>query len=218
MHFACFVLPWPARRRCLQALFGYELHPTCFVGYSVVDVASCVMEAESRIGHFNIIRNLDQLRLEQDSGIGTLNYVTGFPSSRKGSFEHLHNRECSLTLKRMAGITSRHFVDCTGSVLIGTRSTVAGIRSTILTHSIDVVRNRQDAAPVRIGEGCFLGSNIVVLPGVEISSNCVVAAGTVVNRSLQTRAALYAGNPATMKRKIDEEGTLYFSREKSNVS
>lgn len=176
------------------------------------------MEAKSRIGNFNFIRNLDILELGEDAGIGNFNNITGYPGARKGSFGHLKNRVCRLVLSPMSGITSRHYVDCTAGVTVGKRTTIAGIRSTILTHSIDVYLNRQDAKPIYIGEGCFIGTNVILLPGVQIADYCVVAAGSVVNKSLTTGGVVYAGNPAGLKLELDINSTKYFRRDKGNVS
>lgn len=212
------LMPWTLRRRLLKITFGYDLHERSYIGYSLVDTNTCVMKEHSRIGHFNLIRNLDDLTLSEDAGIGTFNNVTGYPIGRKGSFGHLEDRQCRLFLGAMAGLTSRHFVDCTAGVYIGRRATVAGIRTTILTHSIDLQECRQDAAEVTIGNGCFIGTNVILLPGVKIAENCVLAAGTVAQRSLTNEGTLYAGNPAQEKRRLDVLETRYFHRSQGNVS
>ncbi|MFG6589228.1 acyltransferase [Sulfitobacter sp. MOLA879] len=218
LQFFLLVLPWRIRRRCLEIAFGFEIDPSAYIGRSFVSVRSCVMKPQSRIGNFNFIRNLDRLELAEDAGIGTFNTITGYPGTGKGSFEHLCDRKCELMLHPMSGITSRHFIDCTAGVTVGVRSTIAGIRSTILTHSIDVYRNRQDAKSVRIGNGCFIGTNTIILAGVEIPENCVIGGGSVVNKSLANCGAVYAGNPVEMKRSLDVAGTQYFHRARGNVS
>lgn len=49
--------------------------------------------------------------------------------------------------------------------------------------------------PIRIGEGAWIGSHVVVLAGVTIGDNVVVGAGSVVTHDLPT-GYVYAGNPA----------------------
>lgn len=49
--------------------------------------------------------------------------------------------------------------------------------------------------PVRIGAGSWLGTNVVVLPGVTIGARCVVGAGAVVTRDLPP-ASVAVGVPA----------------------
>lgn len=50
-------------------------------------------------------------------------------------------------------------------------------------------------APVRILEGSFIGQRAIILPGVTIGPRAMVAAGSVVNRSVPEGRAV-AGNPA----------------------
>lgn len=52
-----------------------------------------------------------------------------------------------------------------------------------------------------IGKKCFIGCNSIVLPGVKIGDEVVVAAGSVVTKSVASNT-LVAGNPAKIIRKI----------------
>lgn len=49
--------------------------------------------------------------------------------------------------------------------------------------------------PVRIGKNCWLGTNSVILPGVELGDNVIVAAGAVVTKSFPSDVII-AGVPA----------------------
>lgn len=66
------------------------------------------------------------------------------------------------------------------------------------THPIDPVeRNsgKELGAPITIGDNCWLGGGVIVIPGVTIGDNVVVAAGSVVTKDVPTNAVV-AGNPA----------------------
>lgn len=69
------------------------------------------------------------------------------------------------------------------------------------------VTQRRDAAPVTIGRRCWLGANVIVLPGVTIGDDVVIAAGAVVTRNLRS-GAVYGGVPARFIRTLvaDEGG------------
>lgn len=49
-------------------------------------------------------------------------------------------------------------------------------------------------APIRIGDGAWIGAQSFVAPGVEIERDCVVCAGSVVTTSLPA-AMVCSGNP-----------------------
>jgi acetyltransferase-like isoleucine patch superfamily enzyme len=51
--------------------------------------------------------------------------------------------------------------------------------------------------PVVIEDDCWLGSNVVVLPGVTIRKGCVIAAGGVVTRDTE-EYGIYGGIPAKL--------------------
>ena len=50
----------------------------------------------------------------------------------------------------------------------------------------------------KIGEECFIGSQSVCANRIEIASNIIVGAGSVVCKSLRMKG-IYVGNPATLK-------------------
>lgn len=54
-----------------------------------------------------------------------------------------------------------------------------------------------DASPIRIGCRCWIGANSVILPGVVLGDDCIVGAGTVVTKSVQSGSLVY-GNPAKL--------------------
>jgi acetyltransferase-like isoleucine patch superfamily enzyme len=53
---------------------------------------------------------------------------------------------------------------------------------------------------IEVGDGCWLGARVLVLPGVSICSGVTVAAGAVVTKDL-TQPGLYAGVPARLVRR-----------------
>lgn len=53
----------------------------------------------------------------------------------------------------------------------------------------------------RIGECTFIGSQSVLVNGISIVSSCLVAAGSVVRKSLNL-PGVYSGNPASLKVKL----------------
>jgi hypothetical protein len=79
-------------------------------------------------------------------------------------------------------------------VHVGAQSYVA-FEARILTH--DMTRGLY--LHTRIGENCFIGGRSLILPGVEIGDHCIVAAGSVVTKSVPPHS-IAAGNPAVVVR------------------
>lgn len=80
-------------------------------------------------------------------------------------------------------------------VHVGAHTYVA-FNARILSH--DMTRNTH--RDTRIGRNCFIGGNALILPGVEIGDSCIVAAGSVVTRSVPA-GSIVAGNPARIVRR-----------------
>ncbi len=80
-------------------------------------------------------------------------------------------------------------------VTIGDGSYLA-FGSTILCHDM----SRNISRDVTIGRNCFIGANSLILPGVTIGDEVVVAAGSVVTKDVESNT-IVAGNPAKPIRK-----------------
>ncbi len=63
---------------------------------------------------------------------------------------------------------------------------------------------RTYARPIKIGNGCWLGGGVIVLPGVTIGDGSVIGAGSVVTKDVPENS-LAAGNPCRVIRKINQE-------------
>jgi maltose O-acetyltransferase len=79
-----------------------------------------------------------------------------------------------------------------------------GVQLVTATHPVDPVPRREaleQALPVTLGDGVWIGAGAIVCPGVSIGENTVVGAGAVVTRSLPSGVVAY-GNPARVARAI----------------
>ena len=55
---------------------------------------------------------------------------------------------------------------------------------------------------VVLRKGCWIGANVVILPGVEVGENSVVGAGSIVTKNVAARTVV-AGNPAKFIKDVD---------------
>jgi acetyltransferase-like isoleucine patch superfamily enzyme len=211
LRFLSLLLPWSIRRSLLEKQFGYSIHPTSRIGLAWIFPRRLVMEEGSRIGHLNLCKNIDLFHVGAHAVVGQLNWITGFPSGPSRHFAHQAHRRPELILERHAGISSRHLIDCTARVRIGAFATIAGFRSQLLTHSIDLAAGRQAAEPIDIGEYCFTGTNSVVLGGSALPHHSVLGAQSLLNKKWEEPYRLYAGVPAKPIKELPPE-MEYFQR------
>lgn len=57
---------------------------------------------------------------------------------------------------------------------------------------------------VRIGNNCWLGAGVIVVPGITIGDNVVIGAGSIVTKDVPSNVVA-VGNPCRIVRNIDEE-------------
>lgn len=57
------------------------------------------------------------------------------------------------------------------------------------------------AEPVTIGNNVWIGGSATILPGVTIGDNCVIGAGSVVTKDVESNTVV-AGNPAKVIKRI----------------
>ena len=58
---------------------------------------------------------------------------------------------------------------------------------------------------VRIEDYCWIGMNVVILPGVHLGPRTIVGAGSVVTKSFPDGYCVIGGNPARIIKLIDKE-------------
>ncbi len=110
------------------------------------------------------------------------------------------------------------FVDC-NTITIGDQVLLASnVQLYTATHPVELAERltsdwdeqsgqyfcRTYALPITIGNGCWLGGGVIVLPGVTIGDGCVIGAGSVVTKDIPENS-LAVGNPCRVIRKINKQ-------------
>lgn len=202
-----------AVHRCLLNKFcGYQISKSSKLGYCWIFAKQFTAAANSYVGHGTVIKGLGKLELNERSRIGRLNWITAFPKSNNAThFTHLPERRPELIIGEHSAITNRHIIDCTDRIQIGKFSTIAGFRSQFLTHTIDLPTNRQTAAPILIGDYCFVGTGTICLGGSQLPDYCVIGAGSMFRTKETQTHHLYSGNPAKAVTELSPD-YQYFNR------
>ncbi len=196
----------------LNTFLRFELHRTSHIGFAWTLPKRLILEEHSRIGHLTLCKGLDLLHLKAHASIGPLNWISAYPSSSTEFFARDKDRKPQLLVGAHAAITSRHLIDCTSTVSVGDFSTVAGWRSQLLSHSIDLQLGRQTSRPITIGRYCFVGTACVLLGGSALPDYSVLGAQSLLNRRFLATHWLYAGTPSKPVKALPEN-SLYFVRE-----
>lgn len=92
------------------------------------------------------------------------------------------------------------------SIIIGDSSLLGPqVKLCTPTHPVSadgrLGEHRTTSQPISIGKNVWIGAGVVVLPGVTIGDNSVIAANSVVKSDIPSNE-LWAGSPAVFKRCI----------------
>jgi acetyltransferase-like isoleucine patch superfamily enzyme len=96
------------------------------------------------------------------------------------------------------------YFQCTkGNIYIG-KGTYIAVNVGIITanHNFYNLDEHSEGKDVVIGKQCWLGMNVVILPGVMLGDRTIVGAGSVVTKSFPEGQCVIAGNPARIIRAL----------------
>ncbi len=109
------------------------------------------------------------------------------------------------------------FVDC-NKIKIGSNVLIASnVQIYTATHPVELSDRltpgwtqehseyfcRTYALPVEIGDGCWIGGGVIILPGVKIGHGSVIGAGSIVTRDIPENCVA-VGNPCRVIREINK--------------
>jgi len=73
------------------------------------------------------------------------------------------------------------------------------------THETSVQSRRENieyAREISIGDDCWIGGHVTILPGVSIGQGCTIGAGSVVTKSVPAWSVAM-GSPARVVKKVE---------------
>jgi acetyltransferase-like isoleucine patch superfamily enzyme len=207
-------LPNFAKKTLYRLLFHYRLGSGVRIGLSVLDARKVDLVEGTQIGHFNVITRVGRLSTGRFARVGTLNIVRGGEQVTLGDYsevmrlnvlnaipDHDCTTEPQSVLEVGAGtvITSGHRIDFTDKVTLGKNVIIGGRNSSLWTH------NRQETAPIEIGDFCYLGSEVRLAPGAKLPDECILGLGSVLTGEIREPRSLVAGVPAKVVRPLNEK-------------
>jgi acetyltransferase-like isoleucine patch superfamily enzyme len=205
--FTSLFLSGERRQTILRKMFGHEVHPSARIGLCFIQVEHLYMAEGSGIASLTLIRGLRECLLHEEVDIGRFNWITAIPLGGE-FFQKVEDRDPSLEIGFGSVILHRHIVDCNAKVTIGELSGLAGYRTTLLTHGVDITTNSQTATPVTIGDRTMIASNCVLLGGAVVPEYSILSAGSTI-RNAFTEPGLYSGVPAKRVGDLPQDAAFF---------
>ena len=208
------VLPNVLKKPIYRLLFGYRFGPGVRIGLSLLDAHVVALGAGTRIGHFNAVLGVGQLQAGRCARVGWMNIVRGGERVMLGDYSEvlrlnvlnaIPDHDCTTEPQSVLDvgpgtvITSGHRIDFTDRVTLGKNVIIGGRNSSLWTH------NRQETAPIEIGDFCYLGSEVRLAPGAKLPGECILGLGSVLTGEIKEPRSLVAGVPARVVRPLNEK-------------
>ena len=226
-----FVALWPGvlKKPALRLFFGYKIGKRVRLGVTLLDCQTLTIADDVCIGHGNVFIQCGEVAIGEHTHIGHLNIFRGGRRMLLGAytqilrlnvFNAIPDNDCtnepdaSFETGFGAVITAEHRIDFTDTVSIGRCSILGGRNSSLWTH------NRRSGEPIRIGEHCYIGSEVRFAPGTAIPDRCILGMGSVVTKAHGADEAhsLIAGVPARRRRALGpEDDELIFAKTRKDL-
>ena len=207
-------LPGFLKKPLYRLFFGYRIGARVQIGAAYIDAGEVELAEGACIGHLCVITRIGRLEMGRLSRIGPLNVLRGGERVSLGDYSEvmrlnvlnaIPDHDCTtkpesvLEVGAGAVITSGHRIDFTDRVTLGKNVIIGGRNSSLWTH------NRQETAPIEIGDFCYLGSEVRLAPGAKLPEDCILGLGSVLTGEVEEPRSLVAGVPAKVVRPLNEK-------------
>ena len=139
-----------------------------------------------------IVNILFQKILRRNSKVPiNLNFTSTITSFNKIKYSK------DLTTLASFSISGHCYIQAINGIKLGKNFLFApGIKLISANHNMKNPKKIEEKDSIVIGDNVWLGSNVIILPGVKLGNNCIVGAGSVVTKSFDKNDLVIAGNPA----------------------
>jgi acetyltransferase-like isoleucine patch superfamily enzyme len=102
------------------------------------------------------------------------------------------------------------YIQAVNKIIIGTKTrTGPGVKIISANHDIISIDTLLPSSPIIIGDGCWLGANAVILPGVILGDHTIVGAGAVVTKPFEDGYCVVGGVPAKVIKNLDKNQFIH---------
>lgn len=156
-----------------------------FIGDDVHIGAYSILKIVSRTG--SLMRHPDKLHVQQVFEGGRITI-----GNRVSATGHLH-------------LAAHRLIEIGDDVMFASNVFIADAQHAYENANIPYkYQGMFKVAPVRIGDGCWIGQNAVIMPGVTVGKLSIVGANSVVTRDIPARC-IAVGIPARVIKRWDED-------------
>jgi acetyltransferase-like isoleucine patch superfamily enzyme len=201
LSFFAWLLPASAIKTWVLRRLGNEIGESTTIGPNlVVGCGSFRVGDGTVIDPFNLFKGLARVDIGSRVRIGRFNQI-----SADRAFQQYSDKVGAFIMQELSLITNRHYVDCSGQVIIGRHAAVGGLRTIIQSHEFDLGESRATIGKVTVGEYAMTGACCLLLKDSYVPPYSVLAAGTVLSKrrdNTEVKAGLYGGVPAKFIREL----------------
>ena len=177
-------------KKIFKKIFMFIYHPLIFFRFTVKN--------NLFVGKRANIKNLEKLKVGNNISIGYDIRINFFG-----------NDDTKLIIGDNVYICHRVSFIVGDTIMVGKNTVVASDVCFVsenhrinLSESIPYQKQELIIEPIKVGENCWIGEKVIILPGVEIGDNVVIGAGSVVTKSIPDNS-IAVGNPARIIKTYD---------------
>ncbi len=161
---------------------------------------------------FPPLRNYRRFQKSQTSKVTFKQWCTFWLSKDKSLYWPVHNSSVVTHSNRIivginskAGTQANNYIQGNGGIVIGNYVTIAR-NAGIISANHDVYdHTKHYEKEVRIEDHCWIGMNVMIMPGVHLGPRTIVGAGSVVTKSFPEGYCVIGGNPARLIKELDKQ-------------
>lgn len=174
----------------MYKLLGYKIGKNVKIGFKTVLLSKdCEIGDYVEIAKSNYIE-AKKIYIGSRTRIGKYNKIVAWAS---------YSRELSnsnyIYIGKECLITEGHLLDGSFGFSIGDRTWIAGRNSSFWSHGSTHIQG-----PIKIGDKCYIGSDVKMGTNITIGDEVLIAMGSTVLKGCPSRC-LIAGSPSTIKKR-----------------
>lgn len=161
---------------------------------------------------FPPIKKYRRFKASQTSEVSFWQWCRFWLSRDKSQYWPVHNSSLVTHPSRIIvginsklGVQANNYIQGNGGIIIGNYVAIAR-NSGIISANHDVYdHSKHYEKEVQIDDYCWIGMNVMIMPGVHLGPRTVVGAGSVVTKSFPEGYCVIGGNPAKLIKELDKE-------------